>query len=148
MAPEIFTPLSWREAVVVLAALFGARILALPACLWRSSLPAHDRWVAGWFGPKGFASVIYGLMILQLSTPHAAWKPFGAPDRRHDGHRDRALLLDRHFRGALVCAAPPRSPARRRNVTLAARRGLGPERKGHVFVHAGRKIDLAKTGAL
>lgn len=69
LAPDVFLPLSGREWIVIVAGLFGVRLLVLPACLWRSALPARDRWIAGWFGPKGFASVVYGLMILRLGTP-------------------------------------------------------------------------------
>jgi NhaP-type Na+/H+ or K+/H+ antiporter len=32
-------------------------------------LPAQQRWVAAWFGRKGFASVVYGLLVLQAGRP-------------------------------------------------------------------------------
>ncbi len=32
----------------------------------------RERLLAGWFGPKGFASVVYGLLILQAGVPHLA----------------------------------------------------------------------------
>ncbi len=32
-------------------------------------MPASERLVAGWFGPKGFASVVYGLLILNGGFP-------------------------------------------------------------------------------
>ena len=37
--------------------------------LLRTTLPAQQRWVAAWFGPKGFASVVYGLLVLQAGLP-------------------------------------------------------------------------------
>lgn len=61
------TPLNgWLFAA---AALFLARPLALEIALLRSSLDWRERLVAGWFGPKGFASVIYGILILKAAMP-------------------------------------------------------------------------------
>ncbi|HSE10336.1 MAG TPA: cation:proton antiporter [Nocardioidaceae bacterium] len=52
----------WVFAVLALVA---ARPLALVVALWRSPLPRRERVAAMWFGPKGFASVVYGLIVLQ-----------------------------------------------------------------------------------
>jgi len=46
-------------------ALFAARPLALGIALLRSKLDRRERLAAAWFGPKGFASVVYGLLILE-----------------------------------------------------------------------------------
>ncbi len=37
--------------------------------LLRSHLPGRERAAAAWFGPKGFASVVYGLLILDARIP-------------------------------------------------------------------------------
>ena len=37
----------------------------------RSGLGGREQITAGWFGPKGFASVIYGLLIVQAAVPGA-----------------------------------------------------------------------------
>ena len=34
-------------------------------------MPAAERWTAAWFGPKGFASVVYGLLVLRADIPEA-----------------------------------------------------------------------------
>ncbi|WP_345770354.1 cation:proton antiporter [Blastococcus saxobsidens] len=52
-------------------ALVLARPLAIVVALARSPLPAAERAVAAWFGPKGFASVVYGLLILDAGVPGA-----------------------------------------------------------------------------
>lgn len=52
----------WLLAVVVL--LF-VRPLALQIALFRSRLDRKERIAAGWFGPKGFASVVYGLIVAE-----------------------------------------------------------------------------------
>lgn len=31
----------------------------------------RERWTAFWFGPKGFAAVVYGLLVLQSGIPAA-----------------------------------------------------------------------------
>jgi sodium/hydrogen antiporter len=42
-----------------------ARPLALGIALLGSSLDRKERLAAAWFGPKGFASVVYALLILE-----------------------------------------------------------------------------------
>jgi NhaP-type Na+/H+ or K+/H+ antiporter len=44
---------------------FAAMLLSL----LRTTLPGRERAVAAWFGPKGFASVVYGLLALQAGIP-------------------------------------------------------------------------------
>lgn len=52
----------WVFAVL---ALVLARPLALVVALWRSPLTRRESAAAMWFGPKGFASVVYGLIVLE-----------------------------------------------------------------------------------
>lgn len=52
----------WVFAVVTLLLV---RPLALQVALSRSALTWPERAVAGWFGPKGFASVVYGLLVVE-----------------------------------------------------------------------------------
>ncbi|GAA2173393.1 cation:proton antiporter [Arthrobacter parietis] len=52
----------WLFAVL---ALVVARPLALLASFLGTNLPRGQRIAAMWFGPKGFASVVYGLLVLQ-----------------------------------------------------------------------------------
>ena len=51
----------WVFAVL---ALVLARPLALVVALMRSHLTMREQAAAAWFGPKGFASVVYGLLVL------------------------------------------------------------------------------------
>ncbi len=48
-----------------------ARPLSIFASLARSRLPFREQAVAAWFGPKGFASVVYGLLILEAEVGRA-----------------------------------------------------------------------------
>jgi NhaP-type Na+/H+ or K+/H+ antiporter len=58
----------WVFAVLVL---FVPRPLALLVSLWRSSMDMRERAAAMWFGPKGFASVVYGLIVLESGIERA-----------------------------------------------------------------------------
>jgi NhaP-type Na+/H+ or K+/H+ antiporter len=70
-AAVLFRPLTWGEIGFIVLALFAARIAAMQLALLGSQVPPHDRIVIGWFGPKGFSSVVYALMIFDLGTPVA-----------------------------------------------------------------------------
>jgi len=58
----------WAFAVVTLVL---ARPAAIAISLHRSTLAWRERASAAWFGPKGFASVVYGLMVLESTNHHA-----------------------------------------------------------------------------
>ncbi|MBX3284939.1 MAG: cation:proton antiporter, partial [Actinobacteria bacterium] len=52
-----------------LLALLVARPLAIAVALWGTPVRGRERVAAAWFGPKGFASVVYGLLILDAGVP-------------------------------------------------------------------------------
>lgn len=70
-APSLLLPLSLGDVAVVVLSLFLVRLVAIAIAFLGSGLPAGETLAAGWFGPKGFASVVYGLMILGLGTDAA-----------------------------------------------------------------------------
>jgi NhaP-type Na+/H+ or K+/H+ antiporter len=51
--------------------LIVVRPVALLLALWGSELDWSERLTAAWFGPKGFASVVYGLIILSAGVRNA-----------------------------------------------------------------------------
>lgn len=57
--------LGWQEWLFAAVAIIGVRPAAMLLSLWRTSLPRSELYTAAWFGPKGFASVVYGLLALQ-----------------------------------------------------------------------------------
>lgn len=57
----------WVFAVV---ALFAVRPLAIAVALAGADLTRPEKIVAAWFGPKGFASVVYGLLVGSTSLRH------------------------------------------------------------------------------
>ncbi len=66
-----FTGLGTGDYIFALLALVFARPVALWIALWGSPLDWRERLTAAWFGPKGFASVIYGLLLLNSATPNS-----------------------------------------------------------------------------
>jgi sodium/hydrogen antiporter len=69
LSPDLL--LSNHPGVYLLVAviLFVVRPLALALALLGSALSWPEVLAAGWFGPKGFASAVLGLMILQAGLP-------------------------------------------------------------------------------
>jgi NhaP-type Na+/H+ or K+/H+ antiporter len=54
-----------------LLALLLPRPIAIELALLGSPLSRKERTIAAWFGPKGFASVIYGIMVLDSGLPES-----------------------------------------------------------------------------
>lgn len=71
LTPELLVRngvLAWVFAAACLAV---ARPFALAASFVRSDLSATEIAVAGWFGPRGFASIIFALVVLGSNVPRA-----------------------------------------------------------------------------
>lgn len=69
ITPERLSHLSVGDWAVAVIAIVLVRPAAMMLSLIRTPLPARERSVAAWFGPKGFASVVYGLLALQAGIP-------------------------------------------------------------------------------
>jgi NhaP-type Na+/H+ or K+/H+ antiporter len=57
--------ISWTGWVFAVLAIFVARPVALAVSFAGAGLGAREQIAAMWFGPKGFASVVYGLLVLE-----------------------------------------------------------------------------------
>ncbi len=64
ISPKFLGEISLTGYGFAVLALFVARPAALLLALIRTELDWRERLVAAWFGPKGFASVVYGLFAL------------------------------------------------------------------------------------
>ena len=71
ISPAFFAQTSWRDYVFAFAALLFARPIALLVSLIGARLSCREKLVAAWFGPKGFASVIYAIMVLRSNIADA-----------------------------------------------------------------------------
>jgi NhaP-type Na+/H+ or K+/H+ antiporter len=68
---EFLGEIAWTGWVFAIAAIFVARPAALAVSFVRSGLSRTEQFAAMWFGPKGFASVVYGLLVLESGIPAA-----------------------------------------------------------------------------
>ncbi|MFB8757500.1 cation:proton antiporter [Streptomyces nigra] len=71
LTPQLFADLSLGGYAAVVLAI----VLIRPASMLISLIGTHfnrrEKLTAAWFGPKGFASVVYGLLVLQSGIPQA-----------------------------------------------------------------------------
>ena len=65
--------LDWRAIVYTAIALLLARPIGLLLAFVGRTLPRKEWLVAAWFGPKGFASVLYGELVVKAAVPHAQY---------------------------------------------------------------------------
>jgi NhaP-type Na+/H+ or K+/H+ antiporter len=65
ISPQFLADISWTGWIFAILAIFVARPLALWLSFLRSGLDLREQAAAMWFGPKGFASVVYGLLVLE-----------------------------------------------------------------------------------
>ena len=72
IVPRYFAGLQVGGFVFAILALVLARPVALMIALAGSPLSWRERVTVGWFGPKGFASVVYGFLLLEAGVPDAA----------------------------------------------------------------------------
>ena len=71
VTPERLGHLSWGGWVLAVLAIVLVRPAAMLLSLLRTKMSGRERAAAAWFGPKGFASVVYGLLALQSGIPDA-----------------------------------------------------------------------------
>lgn len=65
LSPGLASFGGWAGIVFALLVVFVTRPLPLMLVLAKSEMRWAERMTAAWFGPKGFASVVYGLLILE-----------------------------------------------------------------------------------
>lgn len=69
ITPERLSHLTLGGWVLAVVAIVLVRPVAMLVSLLRTPLTSPERAAAAWFGPKGFASVVYGLLALQSGIP-------------------------------------------------------------------------------
>lgn len=70
VTPELLGKPGVGGWVLAALTLVLARPAAIMLSLARSDLPLDQRAAAAWFGPKGFASVVYALIVLESGMPY------------------------------------------------------------------------------
>ncbi|MFF4583652.1 cation:proton antiporter [Streptomyces sp. NPDC001373] len=69
LTPRLFQDLPVGGYVAVVLAIMLIRPVSFLVSLAGARLARQETLVAAWFGPKGFASVVYGLLVLQAGIP-------------------------------------------------------------------------------
>lgn len=69
---ELFAAMTWRSWLLVAVLLLTVRPMALGVAMIGSHIGRPELLAAAWFGPKGFASVVYGLLVLGSAVDHVA----------------------------------------------------------------------------
>jgi NhaP-type Na+/H+ or K+/H+ antiporter len=68
----ILGDLSWQPIVYAVLSLTVIRILPVAVSLVRTGLARPTVWFAGWFGPRGLASIVFGLLVAHEALPNAS----------------------------------------------------------------------------
>lgn len=63
----------WTVYLFAVLTLIAARPLVIAVVLLGSELSWQERAVAAWFGPKGFASIFYGLLVVRSQIPNSLY---------------------------------------------------------------------------
>ena len=71
ITPSFLGEVSWQGWAFALLAIFVARPVALAVSFIGAELNLREQIAAMWFGPKGFASVVYGLLVLNSGISQA-----------------------------------------------------------------------------
>jgi NhaP-type Na+/H+ or K+/H+ antiporter len=70
LAGPALSELTWEIAAYAALSLTAIRMLPVLVALWRSGTLMETRLFAGWFGPRGLASILFALLVLQeLESP-------------------------------------------------------------------------------
>ena len=69
ITPERISHLDWSDWFLAFVAIIVVRPASMLVSLIRTPMPRAERLTAAWFGPKGFASVVYGLLVLRAEIP-------------------------------------------------------------------------------
>lgn len=73
LTPALLGGVGWRGWLFAALTLLVARPAALLPSFAGSGLTRREWWAAAWFGPKGFASILYALLALGGSLPEGAF---------------------------------------------------------------------------
>lgn len=73
ISPALLADVPWTGYLFGILLLVFARPVAVELALVGSRLPWEERATAAWFGPKGFASVLYGILVLQSGAPRSEY---------------------------------------------------------------------------
>ena len=62
--------LSWQVVAYALLSLTVIRMLPVALSLIKSGVSGKEKLFMGWFGPRGLASIVFAIMVLEVDLPH------------------------------------------------------------------------------
>ncbi len=62
--------LSWQIAVYAVLSLTVIRIIPVLLSLINSGVTPKEKLFMGWFGPRGLASIVFAIIVMEVETPH------------------------------------------------------------------------------
>jgi NhaP-type Na+/H+ or K+/H+ antiporter len=71
ISPHFLAEIPWSGYLFAVLVLIAVRPVALAVALWGGGLEWREWVAAAWFGPKGFASVVFGLLVLKSGLGRA-----------------------------------------------------------------------------
>ena len=71
ISPALIAGFPWQAYLFAVLALVAARPIALALSLIGARMDWRNFLTAAWFGPKGFASVVYAILVLERGISHA-----------------------------------------------------------------------------
>lgn len=72
ISPAMLADAGWRGLLFAALALLAVRPAAFVLALAGGGFERREWLAAAWFGPKGFATILYGILMLGAGIPHAA----------------------------------------------------------------------------
>ncbi len=70
ITPDRLSHLGWQGWLLAILAIVVVRPASMLLSLVKTGMARAEKLTAAWFGPKGFASVVYGLLVLQAGIPN------------------------------------------------------------------------------
>ena len=68
--PKVFIELDWRVILYAALSLTVVRMLPVYLCLLGTGLSNSAKLFMGWFGPRGLASIVFAVIVLNEGLPH------------------------------------------------------------------------------
>lgn len=62
--------LTWQVVLYALLSLTVIRMLPVFISLFKSGVSGKEKLFMGWFGPRGLASIVFAIMVLEVELPH------------------------------------------------------------------------------
>lgn len=70
VVPAILPTITWEVIVYAIMSLTLIRIVPVMLSLMHTGISRKEELFMGWFGPRGLASIVFGIMVFDIPLPH------------------------------------------------------------------------------